>query len=178
MRDHHLALGNTAGAQIARLEEQRLEEQLNLLLEQKKHLVLLSPVDGIVLSGDLKRALGSPVSKGQSLFEVSPLEEMIVELAVRENHITYLQPDMDVRVRFDAYPDGVWVGSIKKINPKSEIRENRNVFIAELEFNNPDGRLRPGMQGKAVIHTGSRPLGWIVFHKPWYTLLQLKDFLF
>ncbi len=178
MRDHHLALGNTAGAQIARLEEQRLDEQLNLLLEQQKHLILQSPVDGIVLSGDLKRALGSPVSKGQSLFEVSPLEVMIVELAVRENHITHLQPDMDVRVRFDAYPDSSWVGSIKKINPKSEIRENRNVFIAELEFDNPDGRLRPGMRGQAVIQAGSRPLGWIVFHKPWYTLLQLKDFLF
>ncbi len=178
MRDHHLALGNTAGAQIARLEEQRLEEQLSLLLEQEKHLILLSPVDGIVLSGDLKRALGSPVSKGQSLFEVSPLKEMIVELAVRENHITYLKPDLDVRVRFDAYPDAAWVGSIKKINPKSEIRENRNVFIAELEFDNPDGRLRPGMQGKAVIQAGSKPLGWIIFHKPWYTLLQLKDLLF
>ena len=178
MRDHHLALGNTAGAQIARLEEQRLEEQLSLLLEQKKHLILLSPVDGIVLSGDLKKALGSPVSKGQSLFEVSPLNVMIVELAVRENHIAYLQPGLDVRVRFDAYPEAAWVGSINKINPKSVIRENRNVFIAELEFGNPDGRLRPGMQGKAVIQAGSKPLGWIVFHKPWYTLLQLKDFLF
>ncbi len=178
MRDHHLALGNTAGAQIARLEEQRLEEQLSLLLEQEKHLILLSPVDGIVLSGDLKRALGSPVSKGQSLFEVSPLQVMIVELAVRENNIAYLQPDMDVRVRFDAYPEAAWVGSIQKINPKSVIRENRNVFIAELEFDNPDGRLRPGMQGKAVIQAGSKPLGWILFHKPWYTLLQLKDFFF
>ena len=34
-RDHHLAFGNTAGAQIAGLEEQRLEEQLSILQEKR-----------------------------------------------------------------------------------------------------------------------------------------------
>ena len=177
-RDHYLASGNTAEAQIAGLEEQRLEQQLSLLVEQEKSLTLESPVDGIVLSGDLRRTLGSPVSKGQNLFEISPLESMIVELAVREDNISHVQPNMEARVRFDAYPDAAWQGEIKKINPKSVIRDNRNVFIAELEFDNSDGRLRPGMQGEAVIRTGSKPLGWIVFHKPWYTLLRLKDYLF
>ncbi len=126
----------------------------------------------------MKRIEGSPVGRGQTLFEVSPLKAMIVELAVREDHISFVDRGMEVTVRFDAYPNTTWNGKIEKINPKSMIRDNRNVFIAELEFNNPDGRLRPGMQGKAKIDAATKPLGWILFRKPWYTLLWLKDFLF
>ncbi len=177
-RDHHLASGNTAAAQIAGLEEQRLEQQLSLLQEKQNHLTLSSPIDGIILTGDMKRIEGSPVGRGQTLFEVSPLKAMIVELAVREDHISFVDRGMEVTVRFDAYPNTTWNGKIEKINPKSMIRDNRNVFIAELEFNNPDGRLRPGMQGKAKIDAATKPLGWILFRKPWYTLLWLKDFLF
>ncbi len=177
-RDHHLASGNTAAAQIAGLEEQRLEQQLSLLREKQNHLTLSSPVDGIILTGDMKRIEGSPVGRGQTLFEVSPLKAMIVELAVREGHISFVDPGMEVTVRFDAFPNTTWHGTIEKIRPKSMTRDNRNVFIAELEFNNPDGRLRPGMQGKAKINAGTKPLGWILFRKPWYTLLWLKDFLF
>jgi len=177
-RDHHLAAGNTAAAQIAALEEQRLEQQLSLLQVKQKHLTLLSPIDGIILTGDMKRIEGSPVGRGQTLFEVSPLKAMIVELAVRENQISFVDPGMGVMVRFDAFPDTTWNGKIEKINPKSLLRENRNVFIAELEFRNLEGRLRPGMQGKAKIDAGLKPLGWILFRKPWYTLLWLKDFLF
>ncbi|MBT8360662.1 MAG: efflux RND transporter periplasmic adaptor subunit [Deltaproteobacteria bacterium] len=177
-RDHHLASGNTAAAQIAGLEEQRLEQQLSLLQEKQKHLTLSSPIDGIILTGDMKRIEGSPVGRGQTLFEVSPLKAMIVELAVREDHISFVDPGMEVTVRFDAYPNTTWNGKIETIHPKSMIRDNRNVFIAELEFTNPEGRLRPGMQGKAKIDAGMKPLGWILFRKPWYTLLWLKDFLF
>ena len=177
-RDHHLASGNTAAAQIAGLEEQRLVQQLSMLQEKQKHLTLSSPIDGIILTGDMKRIEGSPVGRGQTLFEVSPLKAMIVELGVREDHISFVDPGMEVTVRFDAFPNTIWNGKIEKINPKSMIRDNRNVFIAELEFNNPDGRLRPGMQGKAKIDAGRKPLGWILFRKPWYTLLWLKDFLF
>ena len=82
----------------------------------------------------MKRIEGSPVGRGQTLFEVSPLDKMIVELAVRETHISYLEPGMGVTVRFDAFQETTWNGTIEKINPKSKIRENRNIFIAELEF--------------------------------------------
>jgi len=177
-RDHYLADGNTAAAQIAELDGQRIDQQLNLLQEKEKHLTLASPIDGIILTGDMKRIEGSPVGRGQTLFEVSPLNTMIVELAVRETHISYLEPGMMVTVRFDAFPETTWDGAIEKINPKSKIRENRNVFIAELEFENPDEKLRPGMQGKAKVDAGLKPLGWILFRKPWYSFLKLKDFIF
>ncbi len=175
MYDQHLAAGETSAAQVARLDMERLDQQINLLRERQQHLRLVSPVDGMVLTGDLKRAEGGPVSKGQTLFEVAPLERMDIELAIGEEEIARVRPGAGVVIRFDAYPDQRWQGSVARIIPKSRIRDMRNVFIAEFETANPGARLRPGMRGEAEIDCGRRSLGWILLHRPWYTLLHFAD---
>ncbi len=177
MRDQATALGNIAAAQVARLDALRYEQQVTRLQERLNHLTIISPVDGIVLSGDLQRAEGSPVSRGQTLFEVAPLANMDVEVTIAEETISRVHEQAQVKVRFDAYPDALWQKEFSRIEPKAQLRNNRNVFIGVLEFDNPDNKLRPGMQGKATIHVGTKSLGWIIFHKPWYTLLRLLDTL-
>jgi multidrug efflux pump subunit AcrA (membrane-fusion protein) len=176
-RDSFLAQGNTAAAQIAMLNVQRITGQIDLLNERRQNLHLISPVDGIVLTGDLKRIEGSPVTRGKSLFEVAPLDKMIIEISIAEDDITYIKPGMETRIRFNAFPRTNWHERISRIRPKSEIRFQQNVFIGELVFNNDTGLLRPGMRGNAAIRSGSRPLGWVLLHKPWYSLLRLFGFL-
>lgn len=178
LRDQYLAAGDTALAQIARLDSQRLEEQINLIREKQEHLVLTSPIIGIVLSGDLKRAEGSPVTKGQVLFEVAPLDSMDVELAVPERDIAFVRTGMAVMVRFTAYPDTGWQGVVEHIVPKSQIRGTNNVFLARLRFSNTNGLLRPGMRGESTISAGWRPLAWQLFRTPWHTLRLLADRIF
>ncbi len=178
IRDRALAQGDTPAAQIARLDMERLDQQIKLLRTRQQHLLLVSPVDGIVLTGDLKRAQGGPVTKGQTLFEVAPLKKMDIELAIDEEDIGRIRSGMAVGIRFDAYPDHRWQGTIDRIIPKSRIRDMRNVFIAELTADNSSGRLRPGMRGEARIDCGHRSLGWILLHRPWTTLLRLSDLLF
>jgi multidrug resistance efflux pump len=177
-RDVHMAIGDTAAAQVARLDEQRFQEKIDLLDEKRKAIVLSSPVDGIVLTGDLKRNQGSPVSRGQALFEVAPLETMTIELNVPESDIVYLETGMPVKAAFDACPGRSWRGGVQRISPKSQIAGNRNVFVAGLDVANPEGRLRPGMHGTARVDAGWRPLGWIVFRKPFTALQRLVDLIF
>jgi len=177
-RDFHMAAGDTVAEQVARLDEQRFQEKIDLLEEKRKAMVLASPVDGIVLTGDLKRNQGSPVNKGQTLFEVAPLETMTVELAVRQESIVHVKVAQSVKVWFDAYPDRSWQGSVQRVRPKSQIYNGQNVFVAELDFANPDDNLRPGMRGDARIEAGWRPLGWIILRKPWYGLQRLFDLFF
>ncbi len=175
MRDQFMAAGDTAAAQIARLDELRFAGQLKLLQEKLQALTLVSPVSGIVLTGDLKRVEGSPISKGQTLFEVAPLDNMDIELAIRENDIAYASAGMAVTIRVAAYPDTVWQGTIASIVPKSQIRENKNVFIARVAQKNPEYKLHPGMRGEAKIRAGWRALGWQLFRKPWYTVVRLME---
>ena len=178
MRDQFMAAGDTAAAQIARLDELRFAGQLKLLQEKLKALTLVSPVNGIVLTGDLKRIEGSPISKGQTLFEVAPLDNMDIELAIRENDIAYASAGMVVTIRVAAYPDTVWQGTIASIVPKSQLRENKNVFIARVAQKNPEYKLHPGMRGEAKIRSGWRALGWQLFRKPWYTIVRLIEQVF
>ena len=41
--------------------------------------------------------------------------------------------------------------------------EKRATFVTL----NEDGKLRPGMRGRVKIRSGWKPLGWVLFHKPW-----------
>lgn len=175
--DQATARGNTAAAQVARLDMRKIDQQITRLKEQQQHLVITSPVTGMVLTGDLQRAEGSPVNRGQTLFEVAPLHEMEVEVAIPEKNISQVPKNAVVSIRFAAYQDMSWQKTFERIEPKAQIKNNTNVFIGILEFDNPKGLLHPGMRGTAKIHAGTRMLGWIMFRKPWHTLLSLSDTL-
>ncbi len=175
--DQETARGNTAAAQVARLDMRKIDQQITRLTEQQKHLLITSPVTGMVLTGDLQRAEGSPVNRGQTLFEVAPLAQMEVEVAIPEKNISQVEENALVSVRFKAYQETAWEKHFSRIEPRAQIKNNTNVFIGILEFDNPDGLLRPGMRGTAKIHAGTRLLGWILFRKPWHTLLGLFDTL-
>jgi hypothetical protein len=97
---------------------------------------------------------------------------MIVEVAIADDEVSYVSKGQDVTVRLDAYPFRTWRAVLTKVQPRSEIRDQDNVFIGEAELDNSDGALRPGMKGRAKIVTGLRPVGWILFHKPWEYLTK------
>ena len=178
MRDNYMAISDIAPAQIALLEAKRLQERSNLLADRQQKLELKSPLDGIVLSGDLKQDVGAPVGRGQMLFEIAPLETVLVELAVLDEDVSYVAKDMAVEVHFDAFPGRIWKATVDRIAPKSEIVQGDNIFLTTLELENKDGVLQPGMQGHAAVKCGRRSLAWIYFHKPWYALCKLLNKLF
>jgi len=153
-------------AAIARHEIDRLQNQMSLLTDRTKNLEVRSPVAGVIVAGDLKDTEGVPLETGQSLFEVAPLDRMTVEIAIPEEDVRHVQPGMSIRLRLDALPSETVDATILQIHPRAELRDHENVFVAEAELTNADKRLRPGMRGSTKVSTGSRPLGWNLFHKP------------
>jgi multidrug efflux pump subunit AcrA (membrane-fusion protein) len=137
-------------------------------------LALRAPLAGVVVSGDLRRAEGQPLQQGQVLFEVAPLEQMIVELDVPDREISRVRTGMPLRFRLEAFAGERWTGAIERVHPRSEQREGRNVFIAEAPLGNTDARfdLRPGMRGRAVIESDRRPLVWILGHRLWDFIVE------
>ena len=171
-RDVNQAAGKTAPAQIDALEMQCKEQNRHLLESRIKNLDIKSPEAGIVVSGDLERTQGTPVKAGQALYEIAPLDRMIVEIEVRDEDVANVETGQKVAVKLDAYPGKVWKGTIAKIHPRSEIRNSNNVFIAEVDLAQSGEVLRPGMKGSATITTSSHTLLWIMLHKAWYTGLK------
>jgi multidrug resistance efflux pump len=168
--DVNLAAGKVAAAQIDRLEVERLEQKRQLLEHRAAHLEIKSPLKGIVLSGDLKRSEGMPLTIGQRLFEIAPLEKIVVEVVVPDDEVALVAVGQAASVRLDAYPGRVWEGSLERLHPRSEVRDDKNVFIAEVALDNAEALLRPGMEGRAKIVSGPQRLGWILFHEPYYRL--------
>ncbi|TWU08134.1 efflux RND transporter periplasmic adaptor subunit [Stieleria varia] len=170
-RAGHMAIHDSGQAEVARHDADRLRMRIELLENRNRSLEIRCPIDGIVVNGDLDEAIGMPLETGQTLFEVAPLEQMVVEIAVSEDDYAYVQPGMAVTVRLNAYPLRTIEGTIARIHPRSEIRDEQNVFVAEVGIDNSDQTLRPGMQGRASIQSSKKSLGWILFHRPYHALI-------
>ena len=172
-RDAAAARDEVATAQQSNLQMQRLDVQMQLIQHRLENLDVKSPIDGVVIAGDLKKSEGTPLSIGQAMFEIGPLEEMIVEVAIPERDIMYVNDGMTVEIRLDAAPGESINGPIVRIAPRSEIRDNENVYIADVELSDRESILRPGMKGTAKVISDPHPLGWNLLHKPWESLAML-----
>lgn len=166
-RDASLSQRDIPAAQMAQLEVERLELKIQLARHRRDSLELLSAIDGVVLDGDLEDATGAPVEIGQPLFEIAPLDQLRLEISVPEENLPYVREGMAVTVTLDGDPHEPVEGKIDRIRPQTELRDEKNVFVAEILIDNTDRRLRPGMQGRAKVVGQQRLLGWILFHRAW-----------
>lgn len=164
-RDAALADSQTSAAQIAALEAKRLRLQIRELEERMANLEIRSPVDGVVVSGDPNKLEGARFSIGETLLEVAPLTNMLVELEIADEDVSHVRAGQSVTYRLAASPLHAFEGVIQTIQPRSEIRDNQNVFVAFVEIENADDQLRPGMRGRAKISCDAHCLGWNLFHK-------------
>ncbi len=97
---------------------------------------------------------------------------MVVEVEIRDEDVAGVEIGQKAAVKLDAFPGMTWHGMIDKIHPRSEIRDSKNVFIAEVSLPRESETLRPGMKGTATITTASHTLLWNLLHKAWYTGLK------
>lgn len=170
-RDSSLAARETAAAQIARLEMERLQLRIDLLHERMNHLDIRSPADGVVMGGEPRKLQGARLSMGQTLLEVGPLGDMMLEVAVPDGDAARARVGSPVRFRLESMPLQTFQGELVRIHPRAEQRDGRNVFIGQVRLQSDQEDLRPGMRGRAKIVAGYRPLFWILFHRAWEAVL-------
>ncbi|MCA9090497.1 MAG: efflux RND transporter periplasmic adaptor subunit [Planctomycetaceae bacterium] len=165
--DAHMAAKSLGEAAVARLEMEQLRIQMQILNNRLGRIEIRSPLDGLVISGDVKDAEGVPVTSGQTLFEVAPLEEMVVELNIVEADLPYVSVGLPVAIHLEGAAQRGFQGKIARIRPRSELRDDEYVFIAEVLLENSELQLRPGMHGRCQIDSGHCLLGWRVLNRPW-----------
>lgn len=168
-RNQARAKEDIAEAQLAGHEYEALSRRVELLRYYKDNLDIYSPIAGLVLTGDLERSKGVPVETGQKLFEVAAFEKFVVEISVNDEDINWVAEEQKVALRLESRGGRVFESQIEQIYPVSEVSEGKNVFVCLAYIDDEDGQsfLRPGMRGRARIEAGWKPLGWIIFHKPW-----------
>ncbi|MDB2685695.1 efflux RND transporter periplasmic adaptor subunit [Mariniblastus sp.] len=165
-RDGFVATHEPGEARLARHESEILEARLEMLERRAQQLIVRSPIDGVVIAGDWKNSAGMPLETGQSLFEIAPLEKLSIDIYIPEDDVRYAQVGQAVRIKFDAYPFETFSGELSRIHPAAEIQDSSNVFVATVLMDNPEGKLRPGMKGKAKCSSVWRPVWWNLLQKP------------
>ena len=155
-----LATGRVADAQQAKLKRTQLSRRFDLLTERLQQLEVVSPIDGVVVSGDLEKHVGSPLKLGQTLLEVAPLNYLQIEIDIPEREIGYVAEDAHVRVKVDAVGGQSMRLQLDSLYPAASLRDDRNVFVGRIKVNNADAELRPGMRGQATLYGPLRPWAW------------------
>ncbi len=157
-----------AAAQVANFEAQSVGQELELVRRKLDMLQVKAPLAGVVVSSDLRRSEGQPVPRGQVLWEIAPLDAVIVEIDVPDRDISHVQEGQPVSMRLEAFGGGHWESKLRRVHPQSEQRDGKNVFIAEADIAvDRVGELRPGMRGRATVVTARKPLIWIIGHRFW-----------
>jgi hypothetical protein len=162
-RQHREAMAKRDRAQIEIVGAQisQAEAQLALLDEQLARTSMVAPFDSVIVSGDLSQSLGSPVERGQVLFELAPLDGYRIVLKVDERDIAHVTLGQRGELAVSAMPGEFLPFTVTSITPVNLAQEGRNYFRVEASLEGSTGRLRPGMAGVGKIHVDERKLVWI-----------------
>ena len=143
-QDVALATKRIADAQQASLKEQHLRRQHDMLSDRLQQLEVVSPIEGVVVSGDLEKLVDAPLERGQTLLEIAPMEAMVIEVEIPEHEIGYVTSGAMTRVKLDAIGGESIRLPLHEVYPSAELRDDRNVFVGRIQIDNQDQRLSSG----------------------------------
>lgn len=171
-QDSALAHQEGGKMRLAQLEQQKISLKIQGLQAQLERLELRSPVTGVVLQGEWYRSEGAPVARGDTLFEIAPLEKMTVQVHLTTEDLGEIEVNDTATVRIDSANREAWKGTLSRIDPRAAVIDNEVRFVADMEVENRENRLRPGMKGSVRIDAGYKTIGWAIFHRPYRWLMK------
>ena len=160
-----LAVRDKAQAHIFKSKIEQADAQLELLDIKIQRSTLNSPIDGVIISGDLSRSLGAPVTTGDVLFEISPLDEYRLIISVDEDQVVDVQQGLQGVLSLTALPDEKIKFTVQNVSPVFEENIDGISYRVEAAFGEKYPALRPGMQGVAKIEIDKRSFIWIYLHQ-------------
>ncbi len=169
--DQSMRDNNTAAAQIARAEAAQAAAQVRLIESRMEQAIILAPISGKVVSGDLKPRTGARVTTGDVLFEIAPIRPLRAELAVPEDDVISVAAKLEEARSSGAALTGELATAsqpgqrstfvVDRINPVAEIVNRRNVFKVRAVLVSAEPWMRPGMEGIAKVRIDRRRYAWV-----------------
>jgi RND family efflux transporter MFP subunit len=152
---------NRSEQQISTTQVEQAEAQIRLVDEQLARASLISPFDGLVISGDLTQSIGASLQRGQEMFQIAPLDSYRVVLDVDETQIGDIAIGQKGLLVVSSVPGEEFPLAVTKITPVSKAHDGHNTFRVEGELATAALALRPGMHGVAKIEVDRRRMVWI-----------------
>ncbi len=143
----------TARKAVAAKELEEIEARL-------AYTTLRAPFDGVVVErhvdpGDLVREGGGAAGADNApLFVVAQIDRVRVRVVVAENQTPWVNVGDPVTVVVSSMPNKPFRGKVDRIARSLDV--STRTMVVEVDLENPDGRLMPGMYGEATIELESR----------------------
>jgi len=118
--------------------------------EIKKSLHIHSPFDGVVLTVGARE--GQYVTPNTELYRIADLKKVWVYVDIFEDDLPWVQQGDEAVMQVTALPGRMFHGKITYIYPYLE-STTRTVKV-RMEFENPEGMLKPAMFADITIHAG------------------------
>ena len=115
--------------------------------------IIKSPIDGVVLTRSIEpgQTVAASFTAPQLFIIAEKLERMKLEVAIAEADIGRVAKGQSATFTVDAWPDRTYNGTVTIVASGSVVTDNVVTYEADLEVNNDDLSLRPGMTATADI---------------------------
>jgi len=143
------ALNNMRGAYYAYQQAAAVAQQASRALADS---VVRAPFAGEV--AERRVNVGEYVTPQRPVALIVKTDVLRMEVQVPQERIAHVRRDQRVEVQVDAFPERVFVGTIRYIS--AAVRSDTRSLIAEAVIPNEDGVLRPGLFATARIALGTQ----------------------
>jgi HlyD family secretion protein len=128
--------------------------QVSLVERDLAKSVILSPIDGIVLSRSIQpgQTVAASFATPELFVIAENLDHMRLKVAVAEADIGRVVPGQKASFTVDAWPSRTYAATVLKVAYGSAVTDNLVTYQTELEVDNQDLSLRPGMTATVDIH--------------------------
>jgi biotin carboxyl carrier protein len=128
---------------------------------------ITAPTAGVIIEGDLRERIGTPVRAGDLLMRMTQVEAMYVEIEIPERDAHAVLASRAGEIAFATLPDPRYPIVIERLEPVARVRPEGNVFVLRARITAPAGGIwwRPGMSGVAKVDAGDRSILWLLTHR-------------
>ena len=144
--------------EYVRSKSSLVKAQSNLVLARQKlaETIVLSPVNGIVLSrnisaGQIVSSAVSNVGGGTTIARIANMDEVYVVAAVDEVDIGSVKIGLPAHIVADAYPGEEFTGKVIRVAAQSTVVQNVTTFDVVILVPNKANKLKAGMNTTITI---------------------------
>jgi HlyD family secretion protein len=140
----------------AQAQVQQAQASLDQLNEELSYTILVSPIDGVLLSRDVEvgDAVSSILVLGSTATQVMTIgdtTQVYVDGKVDEADIASVYLGQPARIHVESFQNRIFNGKVTKIAPLGIAKDNVTTFEVRVSIDNPNGELKANMTANAEI---------------------------
>ncbi|NIM04603.1 MAG: efflux RND transporter periplasmic adaptor subunit [Armatimonadetes bacterium] len=134
----------------ARAQVERANASVNNARTMLDYTTVRAPRAGVILrkfveQGTIITSGRSAIAQGTDIVELGDLSKMFAEVSLDESDVAKVRLEQPVEIQVEAFLEEKFRGVVTRIAPQAATEQNITTVSVDVEIDNPDARLKPGM---------------------------------